>query len=360
MKTLQKPFVFVVASLMTATLAAQQEHPIRMPNMVGHYLQSAIMDYRYGIYVTLPEDYAANPDRKYPTVYIIDGNQYWGFTGEPYGSLMWGNMAKEHISVSVAYTPEGGNNRSRDFSPDQRAADFVRFFRDELIPFVEENYRTTGKTDRTLWGHSAGGRFTFFTLFTATELFDNYVLSAPSVTQEIVDAENAYAANNDDLPVRVYIASGEDDNLTIYTRMMEARLRAAKYPGLMLDSLYTPRGNHGTIQPVAYIEGLRFVLDPAVDLAPEAWQRVVGNYRWSGGIFQITYEGGNYLRFGGVPIRNNGTPVTEYHKLYAHSASEFFPKGRPGIFTFGGDPGRPATTFSFRFQGEDIVATRMN
>ncbi|MDH3336454.1 MAG: alpha/beta hydrolase-fold protein [Gammaproteobacteria bacterium] len=358
MKTVRTLAAGLAMSLMAATLAAQETHPIRMPNMQGHYLQSEIMDYKYGIYITLPEGYAEQPDRHYPTVYIIDGNQYYGFTGEPYGSLIWGNMVKEHISVSVAYTAEGGNNRGSDFSPDRRAPDFVRFFREELIPFVEANYRTTARADRTLYGHSAGGRFTFFTLFSATDLFENYILSAPSVRQVIFDLEEEYAANHEDLPVTVYIASGEDDNLTIYTRMMEARLHDRKYSGLRMDSLYTPNGNHGTIQPTAYIEGLRYVLDPALDLVPAAYQRLVGSYRYDGGIFRISYEGGNYLRFGGVPIRANGTPVTEYQKLYARSENEFFPKGRPGIFRFGGDPGQAAESFSFSFEGQDIVATR--
>jgi len=359
MKKWQTLAVAVVTGLMAATVTAQEGHPIRMPNMVGHYLQSEIMDYNYGIYVTLPDDYAEDPERNYPTVYIIDGNQYYGFTGQPYGSLVWGNMVKEHISVSVAYTPEGGNNRSNDFSPGNQASEFVRFFREELIPFVEANYRTTGKPDRTLYGHSAGGRFTLFTLFTAPDIFDNYILSAPSVRKILFDLEEAYASNHGDLPVTVYIASGEDDNLTIYAKMMEARLRDRKYPGLKMDSLYTKNGNHGTIQPTAYIEGLRFVLDPALDLSPEAFQRVVGSYGDGENTYRLSYEGGNYLRFEGVPIRENGTPVTEYRKLYARSENEFFAKGRPSVFRFGGEAGQAAETFSFRQEGQDIVATRI-
>jgi len=360
MKLPQTIAVVLATGLVAATLEAQEVHPIQMPNMEGHYLQSEIMDYKYGIYVTLPNGYDEDSDRNYPTVYIIDGNQYYGFTGEPYGSLIWGNMVKEHISVSVAYTPEGGNNRGNDFDPGNGAPDFVRFFQEELIPFVEENYRTTGKPDRTLYGHSAGGRFTFFTLFTAPDIFENYILSAPSLRTAIFDLEEKFAANHKDLPVSLHITSGEDDNLTIHTKMMEAKLRDRKYPGLKMDSIYTPNGNHGTIQPTAYIEGLRFVLDPALDLAPEAYQRLVGTYRHGDNSYRLTYEGGNYLRFGGVPIRNTGTPVTEYYKLYARSENEFFPKGRPAVFRFGGDAGQPAETFSFRQEGQDIVATRID
>lgn len=360
MKVLRTLAVFLVASLTSATLAAQEEFPVRMPSMDTHYLDSEIMDYKYGIYVTMPGSYEREPDRRYPTVYIIDGHQYYVFTEEPYGSLVWGNLVKEHISVSVAYTREGGNNRGIDFNPDYRAADFVRFFREELIPFVEARYRTSGPADRTLFGHSAGGRFTFYTILTATDLFENYVLSAPGVNKTIFDLEQAYASSHDDLPVTIHIASGEDDNLTIYARMMDTRLRDRKYPGLKIGSLYTPNGNHGTIQPTAYVEGLRFVLDPAVDLAPEAFQRLTGTYRHGNDIYRLTYEGANYLRFEGVPIRDNGTPINEFHKIYARSENEFFAKGRPSRFSFDGKPGQPAETFSFRLEDEDIVATRID
>ena len=84
--------------------------------------------------------------------HIIDGNEYFVYTLEPYGSLIWGNMIKEHSTLRWHTNPTKGNFCSEGFVSSKRAPDFVNFSEDELIPFVENNYRTS-KKDRTL-GHS--------------------------------------------------------------------------------------------------------------------------------------------------------------------------------------------------------------
>jgi len=355
---IRQMLVAVLLGLTCLPVIAQDIPQVQMPNTEARRLQSEIMDYEYGVFVTLPRGYEDNPDRIYPTLYIIDGHQYFVFTGQPYGSLIWGNMVKEHIAVSVAYTPEGGNNRSTDFQTSERAADFVRFFQKELIPFVEGNYRTS-KEDRTLFGHSLGGQFTLYTLFTATDSFDNYIASAPAVNDDIFAFEAKYASTHDDLPVNFYLATGENDHLAINARKFVSQFEQRGYPDLKFDYLLTDNGNHGTIQPTAYIEGLRFALDSAIDLSPAAYERLAGTYSDGENTYTLSYGGGNYLRFDGVPD-SNGVPMTEWQKIYARSATVFFPKGWPGEFRFGGDLGQPAETFSFAWDGREIVATRQN
>jgi len=353
---IRQTLVATLLGLMCLPVFAQDIPQVQMRNTEARRLQSDIMDYEYGVWVTLPRRYADDPDRIYPTLYIIDGHQYFVFTEQPYGSLIWGNMVKEHITVSVAYLPEGGNNRSRDFQTHERAADFVRFFQEELIPFVESNYRTS-EEDRTLFGHSLGGQFTLFTLLTATDTFDNYIASAPSVNGDIFALEAKYASTHDDLAVNFYLASGADDHLTINGRKFVSQFEKRDYPGLKFDYLFTENGNHGTIQPTAYVEGLRFVLDAAIDLSPAAFNRLTGTYSDGESTYTLSYDGGNYLSFEGVP-ESNGVPMTEWQKIYARSGSVFFSKGWPGEFEFGGDAGGPAQTFSFESDGREINATR--
>ena len=55
---------------------------------------------------------------------------------------------------------------------------FVAFMKEELIPFINEKYRTTG--DNTLFGHSHGGTCTMFTFLTEPDLFKSYIASDPS------------------------------------------------------------------------------------------------------------------------------------------------------------------------------------
>ena len=350
--------------LLSASLFGQPEtHPqVRLPNTEERELYSRIMDYEYGVYVTLPTGYKDNPDKTYPTLYIIDGNQYFVFTLEPYGSLIWGNMVKEHIAVSVAYRPGQKNYRSRDFRSTERAADFLKFFQTELIPFIEDNYRTSQK-DRTLFGHSLGGQFTLYVMLNATGTFENYILSAPSVSADIMKYEEDFAAVHQDLPVKLFLASGENDHLTIGAKRFAEKLKSRNYPSLRYDELYTINGNHGTIQPTAYIEGLRFVLDPVIELAPEKLMRLAGTFVAEDNKYTVSYSGGNFLSLD-IATGGNDTwyyaPAVEWSKIYPVSETSFVSRGWPGNFEFGGDISSPAETFEFRINNRIINARRQS
>jgi uncharacterized protein len=355
---MSKSRIIVIAALtciITVSAHAETYPQVTIPNTEARSLQSEIMDYDYGIFVTLPGSYKRNPDTVYPTLYIVDGNQYYGYTAEPYGSMIWGNMIKEHIAISVAYRP-GKNMRSRDFRSSERAADFVRFFREELIPFVEKNYRTS-KKDRTLFGHSLGGHFTLYTILNATDMFENYIACAPAVNDDILAFEEKYAAAHDDLKIKMFLASGENDHLTFGAKKFVAKLKSRNYKGLKFDELYTVNGNHGTIQPSAYIEGLRFVLDKAIELAPGKMRRLAGTYVDGDNTYKLSYNGGNYLSFEGAP-ESYGAPMYEWEKIYPVSETSFVSKGWPGQFEFGGSSSLPAETFSFSSGGREITAER--
>ena len=354
-----KSRIIVIAMLLCliCVSAQAQTYPqVRIPNTEERALYSKIMDYEYGVYVTLPRGYKNNPDTIYPTLYIIDGEQYFVYTSQPYGSLIWGNMVKEHIAISVAYRPGQRNWRSRDFRTTERAVDFVRFFREELIPFVEKNYRTS-KKDRTLFGHSLGGQFTLYTLLKATDMFENYIACAPAVNSDILAFEEEYAAHHDDFPVKLFLASGKNDHLTYGARTFAEKFKSRNYPSLKFDELYTINGNHGTVQPSAYIEGLRFVLDFAIDLAPEKFKRLEGTYVAGDNSYIVRYNGGKFLTLEGAPESYNA-PMVEWSKLYPVSETTFISKGWPGQFEFGGNSSSPAKTFTFSWSGKEITATR--
>jgi len=348
--------IAILLCLICVSTHAQTYRQVQIPNTEERALNSKIMDYEYGVYVTLPASYKNNPEKIYPTLYIIDGNQYFVYTYEPYGSLIWGNLVKEHIAISVAYRPGQRNWRSRDFRTTERASDFIRFFQEELIPFVEKNYRTS-KKDRTLFGHSLGGQFTLYALLKATDTFENYIASAPAVNSDILIFEEEYAASHDDLPVKFFLASGENDHLTIGARKFVEKFKSRNYPSLKFGELYTINGNHGTIQPSAYIEGLRFVLDLAIDLTADKCQRLEGTYASGDNTYKLSYNGGNFLSFEGAP-EHYDAPMIEWNKLYPISETTFVSKGWPGKFEFGGNPSASAETFTFTSSGQEIVAKR--
>jgi predicted alpha/beta superfamily hydrolase len=59
---------------------------------------------------------------------------------------------------------------------------FLRVLREEILPFVEETYRTS--EDRGIAGHSFGGLFAAWMLLEAPDLFRRYGLNSPSLWWE--------------------------------------------------------------------------------------------------------------------------------------------------------------------------------
>ncbi len=109
--------------------------------------------------IFLPSNYETNMDKKYPVLYLLHGgsgsHKDWpekGHVGNVANQLIASKEAVEMIIVC----PEAGKTFMNYFnSPEWRYEDY---FFEELIPFIEANYRTkNGKKNRAVAGLSMGG-----------------------------------------------------------------------------------------------------------------------------------------------------------------------------------------------------------
>jgi len=137
------------------------------------------LDREYAIY--LPKSYSTNPDKKYPVLYLLHGgggaHTDWPEKGSLAGvanQVIDANEATEMIVVC----PEAGKNFMNYFNnPDWMYEDY--FFQ-ELIPFIESNYRVVAdKKHRAIAGLSMGGGGTLVYASHHPELFcAAYAMSA--------------------------------------------------------------------------------------------------------------------------------------------------------------------------------------
>lgn len=119
--------------------------------------------------VILPRGYDQHPDRRYPVVYLHDGQNV--FEAGPFGtwnahttagSLIRAGQMREAILVGV----DNGPNRLSDYSaPDAggNANNYVRFLRKELMPLINSRYRTLTDADNTITiGSSMGAQVSLY------------------------------------------------------------------------------------------------------------------------------------------------------------------------------------------------------
>lgn len=226
----------------------------------------------YDLYVLLPGGYAQNSAKRYPVVYVLDGQWDFKLMASVSGGLVYDKFVPEMIVVGVTYSGAKTNYdslRALDLTTvavpaipgSGGAPKFLTFLEQEVIPYIDSTYRSD-RGDRTLVGSSYGGLFTLYALLTKTALFNRYIVSSPAVTfasGAAIAQEKAYAASHNDLRARVFIAVGGAEPLAEPVRALMDTIRARNYRGLELDTRVIAGERHSGNKPETFNRGLRFL-----------------------------------------------------------------------------------------------------
>lgn len=243
----------------------------------------------YELYVKLPRGYddEANKNHLYPVIYLNDAGYCWvtavGVTSAPFNH---GGYEKAIlVGLSYAQGENAGDSRTRDLTPFKAkgwrretggARAYLTFMKDEVLPFVEANYRAD-PARRMLAGQSFGGLFGAYALIEEPGLFHDYILTSPSLWQAdkamFALEEEAFKAGRK-LTGRVYFATGDTETPAINGRRHDMVgqqiqfaeiLRARGYENLEVRDEALDGGTHLTTFPIGLTRGLRWLL-PGEDI----------------------------------------------------------------------------------------------
>ena len=177
--------------LVSCASAAPEASPLdHLPAIKGDYfrMQSRAVGRPYHIYVRLPDSYASEPGRRYPTVYLLDGDSLYPMLATGHLLLQYDEQLPDAIVVGIAYGSfDPAVNRrdvdftgpGRDVGPEKAGAPaFQRFLKSELLPSIEARYRADPDR-RILFGQSRGGSFVLYSAFTDPDLFWGRIASNP-------------------------------------------------------------------------------------------------------------------------------------------------------------------------------------
>jgi len=145
-------------------------------------IPSEILGTERAVYVRLPLGYEMRTD-SYPVLYLTDGEAIDRIAVPIVDSLSRAETVPEMILVGIPHP-----DRRSDLTPTALqsrpgsggGAEFFRFIAEELIPYIDANYRT-GPT-RILYGHSLGGLFSAFVMVRDPGLFAGYIASSPVIS----------------------------------------------------------------------------------------------------------------------------------------------------------------------------------
>jgi len=271
--TVQICYIPIVCLLFTTVSFSQDQSKSLLFRTETKYLHSNTNGRDYEIYISLPVDYFQNETTFYPVLYCTDGNYAFNLVSNIVNIL---TFPREEIPrvlvVSIGYKIKDlmdfVANREIDLLPNNDsevvgASKFLSFISDELIPYIESNYRVK-QNDRTLMGYSMGGLFSLFAMFSKPEIFKGYYAGSPFLRYDdkvIFKYENEYADTHKDLPVHLFMSFGSLENKSSISSMYEMAgcLESRKYPNLKLDTHIFEDETHNSCVPGGVSRALKTI-----------------------------------------------------------------------------------------------------
>lgn len=281
---------------------ARSSFPVFIPNSEVKKLTSESIGQEYRILVALPMNYAESND-KYPVIYVLDADMAFEWvTGlvrgaaslravEPLSSYLMARNVPDLIVVGIGYPVTWYERpkvwwslRTRDLTPTPNADDaralgmegtsggyakkFLRFMRNELMPYINANYRTTHK-DSTIVGHSGGGLFALYVLFHQPKTFKSYVASSPSLWWDkkvMFEYERVYASKHNELSAKLWLSAGSlEPTIASDAKQLVEILEQRKYRGLEWESHVFEDEDHISVYGTAICRGITSVFSKVND-----------------------------------------------------------------------------------------------
>lgn len=263
-KKVQSVLIACLLWFLPPVLLKAQQSPFVLGDRVQ--FQSELFKENRELLIYLPQDYSNGKDN-YPVLYILDGEWHFIHTAGIVQFLSRPRVEKipEMIVVGITNT-----RRGRDFSPGTwpgyqsytgGADDFIQFLRQEIFPFIQENYRINDT--KILAGHSLAGTFSLYAFLTEPELCDAYLALSPCLFwhDSLMQKKTAaFLQKYKEVDKKLYIAheySTGEPAVTMHE--FEAELQKQTPGHLVWRSIFMAGEDHFSYVHNALYQGLIFI-----------------------------------------------------------------------------------------------------
>ena len=197
--------------------------PISGPRLVHvPSFASSFLTPRRDLWVYLPPGYDSSPERRYPVLYMHDGQNLFDGSLAAFG-VAWevdeaadAGILAGQIEPLIIVGIESTSDRMSEYTPvvdseygGGNASNYGRFLVEELKPYIDAQYRTrTGPDDTGLAGSSLGGLVSLYLGLEHPDVFRRLGVVSPSVwwaDKDIIDRVTAIEAK---LPLFVWLDIG--------------------------------------------------------------------------------------------------------------------------------------------------------
>ncbi len=265
-------YLFCVLLGPTQLLFSQDENTIELGNTLS--IHSQILNENRKLLVSLPDSYQdpSKANSTYPIIILLDGFVHFKTTSAIV-DFMGSRTNRNYLMPETIVVAIENVDRERDFTvtklktkrPNTMGGgkNFLNFIEKELIPFLDDKYRTT--SHRTLIGHSLGGLLTINAYLDETKLFDTYLAIDPSIWwDETVMLEKVRRTTQASIGKKLYLATANQGKAN-YERNKKrhdsfiAFLQERWGEKLKIKQDYFEKDDHRSVPLPAIYEGLKYL-----------------------------------------------------------------------------------------------------
>jgi len=230
-------------------------------------VQSKILNENRQLIVSLPKDYEVS-NETYPVLFLLDGIE---------NNLIDARLVIYNLRLKMIIVAISNTDRDRDMMPISRpsyevknpkAENFISFLETELLPHIDENYRTNGQ--KTIRGRSLSGLFVMYAFLSKPELFDNYIGNCAgwfadmnkyfnTLTDKAFQNKNEFKGKN--LFVANSLADPLDPNKEIHQSIVDLSKRIKSELDDQIKFKYMTYENAGHVPYSSFYDGMKFIFE---------------------------------------------------------------------------------------------------
>ncbi len=164
-------FVLILISLYSYGQQSNEKIGI----IVASKIDSKYIDEKRSIEIYLPPSYKVLETKRYPVMYVMDGQEYFLHPVAYQRMLRFKDKSPEFIVIGI-----NTDRKKRRKLLYEDANKFMSFLTKELIPYVDKNYRTLKDRERLFfgWEMSGGLGLEIFTHY--PNIFNAYFIASPT------------------------------------------------------------------------------------------------------------------------------------------------------------------------------------
>jgi len=223
-------------------------------------LKSKVLNEERPLLISLPDGYEEST-LHYPVLYVTDGKGHFHYVTGVVKYLAQQGRMPQLIVVGIPNT-----NRNHDFTPTKTekrpegggADTFVTFLKKELIPHIENSYRT--QPYRIFFGHSLCGMFAIYTALNHSDLFNASISVSPWVIYDngyILENARNMLKQKSELKKFLYITVGNEPEIQPGLEDLDELFRRESPDGFEWKVDTFKNEDHSTIPVVSLHHGLR-------------------------------------------------------------------------------------------------------